>query len=155
MFTWTTVHRLQYRLSRLSYGMATWRGLDARKLAAEAASSGLTAAVITCRFPPGFQGPHAAKEWRRVAVKLGGADLRFEDFGRTKPTVIEIPAGGHQLRIEHDGPPPSFETSLDIAPRQILLIEVLPATEWAWFQLRPARVRIRSGDDQVICEAVL
>ncbi len=52
VFSSTVLDRVKYGLSRLTYGMATWCGLDARKLAAEVSAAGRTAVVVACRFPP-------------------------------------------------------------------------------------------------------
>ncbi len=123
MFTWTAFDRLKYGLSRLTFGMATWRGFDAHKLAAETAVSGLTAVIIACRFPPGFgAGPSARPEWREVSVTLGDTMVVFQVVGRRKPYVVEVEAGTHRLRIAHDGPPPSFETTIEVADGQTLLM---------------------------------
>ncbi len=154
MFTWTAFDRIKYRLSRLSFGLATWSGLDARKLAAETAASGMTGAVIACRFPPGFgAGPRAAPEWSEVVVTLGDTAHRFNAGGRRKPYVVEVEPGTRRLRVAHNGPPPTHETTFEVAAGQTLLIEVLPASEWASKQIRHARLRIRSSDDQLVLEA--
>ncbi len=153
MFTWTAFDRLKYGLSRLTFGMATWRGFDAHKLAAETAVSRLTAMIIACRFPPGLgAGPSARPEWREVSVTLGDTMVVFHVVGRRKPYVVEVEAGTHRLRIAHDGPPPSLETTIEAADGQTLLIEVLPASEWGRKQVRRARLRIWSGRDQLVVE---
>ena len=152
-FSWTAFDQLKYRLSRLSYGMATWRGLDARKLVAETAASGRTAAVIACRFPPAFgSGPRAAPDWREVSVTLGDTTHSFHVGGRRKPYLLEVEPGTHRLRVAHNGPPPTYETTIEVVAGQALLIEVLPASVWAWKQIRPARLRIRGGDGHVVLE---
>lgn len=153
MFTWTVFDRLKYGLSRLTFGMATWRGLDAQKLAAETAASGKTAAVVACRFPPGFGGgPHAANEWRQVAVTFAHTDIEFGVGANRKPSVVEVSEGTHRLRVAHNGPPPYFETTVDVSAGQTVLIEVQPASKRAWFRPRPARLLVKSGNDESVAE---
>lgn len=150
MFTWTAFDRLKYLLSRLTYGMVSWRGLDARKLAAQTSATGRTAVVVACRFPPGFKGSHATTEWRRVRMRIGDTEIPFELHGTRKPRVIDVPTGRHRLRVEHDGPPPSFETDFDIEAGQTLLVEVLPERQLGWTRFQPARLRVRSGNRLVV-----
>lgn len=153
VFSWTAFDRLKYGLSRLSFGIATWRGLDARKLAAGSSAAKRTAVVVSCRFPPpAAKGPHATQEWHEVRVRIGDVELRFEQYGNRKPRVVDVHPGTHRLRVEHDGPPPSFETDLDVDAGQTLLIEVRPATRWILFGTTTPRLRVRSGDDQLVAE---
>ena len=151
MFTLTMLDGVKYRLSRLTYGMATWRGDDARRLAAECSAAGRTVVVIGCRFPPGAQGPSATTEWKRVRVYVAGTEVTFESAGPKQPQAVEVEPGSCDVRIEHDGPPPSFETTITVDEGRAVLVEIFPAWVHLW-RTAPPKVRIWSGDDRLEAE---
>lgn len=153
VFTLTTLDRVAYRLSRLSYGIASWRGFDARRLAAAASVAGRTAVVVSCRFPPSVgPGPHASSDWKRVRVFVADEVVGFDVSGPRWSRTCDVAPGIARLRVEHDGPPPSFETEITIEEGQTLLVEVLPSSQRLWFEPTVARLRIWSGDDDLDVE---
>ena len=48
-------------------------------------------------------------------MTLGDTTHRLRSEGRRKPYMVEVEPGTHQLRVAHDGPPPTYETTIEVA----------------------------------------